>query len=161
MMSYQSAETGSAGRWQQYEDCKNQLATFGTQGNTILLGWIENNDTGFWSDWYTSDAAGFERFLDDVRIAQAAGMKEIVSAWLHDLTIKWGDAAILRIDEVLNHEPKKGFDLTAPTQSFNVDVLADYLENFNRPWLFTAIMATCVIMLILKDFSMKPKHEKI
>ncbi|MFX0100099.1 MAG: hypothetical protein ACFFCS_11005, partial [Candidatus Hodarchaeota archaeon] len=70
VMSYQ--QNNSYLRFKMYRDCVDQISIFGDRGRSLLTGWIELEST-----WYTNDDTGFDRYVEDLLIAQAAGMEEV------------------------------------------------------------------------------------
>lgn len=140
-MSYH--ENDPEGRYRCWQDCRRQIRIFGDQGRSILLGWIQQG-----SAWYTDDEQGLERYLEDCRVAQAAGMTEIYHAPLYRLQRKWGDAAVLRLHQALNEEPKQAVSFRSPPGQFRLDALEDYLKNFNRPGVFSLVLLAIALWIL-------------
>ncbi len=138
MMSYQD-NNFATGRYQLYKDCVQQINFFGDRGRTILTGWIADG-----TKYYTDDDIGFQRYVNDVLLAQAAGMTEVVHAPIYRLQAKWGDDHILALYEALNTEPKKNINFYAPVLDLDRSFVEDYVKNFNRPTLFALMMITII-----------------
>ena len=141
-MSYHESDV--EGRYKLYRDCIDQINMFGLQGRSILTGWILSG-----SNYYTDDQAGLERYIDDCLIAQAAGMAELFHAPLAGLQSKWGDDAIMALDQALNEAPKESFTFQAPGFVFHDYFFFDFLENFNRPLIVAAIMAFAALVILV------------
>ncbi len=142
-MSYQDNNIAT-GRYQLYKDCVQQINFYGNRGRTILTGWITSG-----TKYYTSDEAGFQNYLNDVLLAQAAGMTEVVHAPIYGLQAKWGDDHLLALHEALNTEPKKNFMFSAPVLTLDRSYLDDYVKNFNRPELCALMMITVLGGILL------------
>jgi hypothetical protein len=127
-MSYHDIDPN--GRYACYRDCVEQLHVLGTRGNSILLGWIAQG-----SSYYTDDEVGFQRYVTDCRIAQAAGIQEIFHAPLYRMQGKWGNDAILRLHQILNEEPKQ--NLTFSVRQYTTIYFWDFWENFNTTFWFS------------------------
>ncbi|MHA1734139.1 MAG: hypothetical protein ACTSU5_19530 [Promethearchaeota archaeon] len=128
IMNYQDNRF-DGGRYLLYENCKTQLALLGDQGNTVLTGWIQKG-----TKYYTDDEVGFQRYVRDCLIAQAAGMVEIFHAPLYRMQGKWGSGAIQRLHDALHNATKEKFVLRAPAiNDFDTGLMVDYLKNWNRP----------------------------
>jgi hypothetical protein len=148
MMSYQSNEKKEIGDWNIYKDVRDQIAAFGDKGHSILLGWVSLDPD--WNDYYVDDGSlGFPRYIEQAKLAQACGIEEIFSAWLHDLQVKWGDDKIMAIHEALNEQTKHEFILQVPTWDYIDDYLFDYLENFNKAWMFAAMVVFIIVQMVL------------
>ncbi len=143
MMSYQDNNIAT-GRYQLYKDCVQQIKFFGDRGKTILTGWIADG-----TRYYTDDEEGFQRYVDDVLIAQAAGMIEVVHAPIYRLQAKWGDDHLLALHEALNTEPKKTFTFSAPVLTLDRSYVEDYVKNFNRPELVSLMMIAIIGGILL------------
>jgi hypothetical protein len=149
-MCYQDANP--QGAWPIYQDCKTQLALWGNQGSSILLGWIAQG-----TSYYTDDETGLERYIEHCLVAQAAGMTEIFHAPIYRLQGKWGDDAILRLHQELNEKPKRTFTISVPPFKFNADFLNDFAGNFNKPWVCALLYL--IIVLRIGEFSFKKQKK--
>ncbi len=150
MMSYQDHHSGGEENayWEIYRNTRNQLAVYGEQGTSILTGWIDANPASVYSDYYTNDEAGFQRYVEHVKVHQACGISEIFHAALMSLQAKWGDEAILRVHEALNADPKETFTFQAtPWSSFD-EMLLDIVKNFNNPVLAMPFEAAIIFSLL-------------
>ncbi len=127
-MSYHDSDPTN-GRFACYRDCLEQIQVLGNRGTSILLGWLARDVT-----YYTSDEVGFQRYVEDCLIAQAAGMAEIFHAPLSGMQGKWGDDSITRLHQALNEHPKQ--TLVVPIRQFTNYFAIDFWKNFNQPWLF-------------------------
>jgi hypothetical protein len=140
-MSYHDSDPH--GRFACYRDCVEQIQVLGDRGKSVLLGWLASDVT-----YYTSDGAGFQRYVEDCLIAQAAGMTEIFHAPLSGMQGKWGDDAITRLDQALNEDPKQ--TLVIPIRQFTNLFAIDFWKNFNQPlWFFGVVgvfLATKVVV---------------
>jgi len=65
-MSYQDSDKNA--NFTTYDNCREQIAYLGPQGESILLGWIADGDS-----YFTDDQVGFQRYVDQCLAAQAAG----------------------------------------------------------------------------------------
>jgi hypothetical protein len=132
----------ATGRYAVYKDSKDQITLLGNQGKTILLGWIAQG-----TKYYTDDAEGLERYVKDCKIAQAAGMEEIFHAPLYRMQGKWGDAAILRLHQALNDEPKETITINVPHGQIEQNVLQDVVENLNKWAFFLPLFGGAIVKL--------------
>ncbi len=153
MMSYQD-NNWATGRYELYKDCVQQIQVFGDRGKTILTGWIANG-----TKYYTDDEIGFQRYVDDVLLAQAAGMTEVVHAPIYRLQGKWGDDHILALHEALNTQPKKTFTFSAPVLKLDRSYVEDYVKNFNKPGFFWTMMVVIIGGILL--FGPPQWHQEI
>jgi hypothetical protein len=128
MMCYQD-NNFKTGRYSVYRDCVNQITQLGDQGKTILLGWLAVG-----TKYYTDDEIGLQRYINDCKIAQAAGMVEIFHAPIYRMQNKWGDEAILRLHQALNEEPLEAIMIELPLLQYNTNTLFDVVENLNYLW---------------------------
>ena len=144
IMSYQDAQDNVAGgRYKQYRDCVDQITLFGDRGRSILTGWIADG-----TRWYTDDALGLGRYIEDVLVAQAAGMTEIFHAPLYRLQSKWGDDAVLVLHQALNEWPKQRIRIAVPPWEYRNDY-NDALKNFNHWWLWLPVSMFLASQLLL------------
>ncbi|MEX2685017.1 MAG: hypothetical protein Q6373_025810 [Candidatus Sigynarchaeota archaeon] len=153
MMSYQDGLKNDKALWQIYKNVHNQRAVYGDLGTSILTGWIEDDPSSVYSQIYTNDEAGFQRYIRDIKAHQACGITEIFHAWLHDLQLKWGEDAILRVHDALNVDPKETFTFRAePWSDFDTE-LNDIVENFNKPWMGIMMLSVvaCILAFALVD----------
>ncbi len=141
------------GRFRVYQGCTDQIQILGNQGKTILLGWIANG-----TRYYTDDEIGFQRYIEDCKIAQASGMEEIFHAPIYRMQGKWGDEAILRLHEALNEDNKKEIIISVPVGQMDQNLLSDYLKNFNYIWL--GLPMILVIPIVYTDFYKKILKSK-
>lgn len=147
MMSYMDGFKPKDALWPIYKNVRNQIAVYGDQGRTILNGWIDPDPASVYSRYYTSDEAGFQRYIRDAKVHQACGIVEIFHGWLAGLQQKWGDEAILRLHEALNVDPKEEFTFQAkPWNNFDTE-LNDIVENFNKPWAGVVMLVIIVTIL--------------
>lgn len=119
-----------SGRYRVYQGCTDQIRLLGDQGKTILLGWIAKG-----TRYYTDDEEGFQRYIADCKIAQAAGMEEILHAPIYRMQGKWGDDAILRLHQALNEDPIEPIIIPVPAGTIHQSFLEDVIKNLNRLWL--------------------------
>ncbi|NMC04882.1 MAG: hypothetical protein GYA24_06710 [Candidatus Lokiarchaeota archaeon] len=154
IMSYQDGQTDvQGGRFNQYRDCIDQIAIYGDRGRSILTGWIA---TG--TRWYTDDALGLGRYIEDVLIAQAAGMTEIFHAPLYRLQGKWGDEAVLLLHQALNEWPKHAYEIVVPWWDYSADYM-DAVKNFNHEWQFFPAIALVAVLLVVPFVSALLKRK--
>lgn len=132
------------GRYRVYRACHDQIALLGEQGNTVLLGWLQLG-----TKYYTDDEVGLERYIQDCKIAQAAGMVEIFHAPIYRMQNKWGDKAVLRLHEALNEEIKEEITIEFPIGEMNESTLYDVVENLNYLWLAIPLYAFIGIQIVL------------
>jgi hypothetical protein len=151
IMSYQDGQTDvQGGRFNQYRDCIDQIAIYGDRGRSILTGWIADG-----TRWYTDDALGLGRYIEDVLIAQAAGMTEIFHAPLYRLQAKWGDDAVLLLHQALNEWPKYEHKIVVPAWDYSADYM-DAVKNFNHEWQFFPMLALIAFALLTAFVKRKP-----
>nr|MDO8087285.1 hypothetical protein [Candidatus Sigynarchaeum springense] len=147
MMSYQDGESANEALWLIYKNVHNQMAVFGDRGMSILTGWLSYT-TPDYLKYYTNDETGFQRYLRDIKVHQACGITEIFHAWLHDFQLKWGEDAILRVNDALNVDPKEEFTFQAkPWNDFDTE-LNDIVENFNKPWAGIVMLGVMAFIMI-------------
>ncbi len=65
-------------------------------------------------------------------------MTEIVHAPIYGVQAKWGNAAITRLHQVLNEEPKQ--TLVVPVRQFANMWAIDFWKNFNQSVWFTGVI---------------------
>ncbi|MBN2151728.1 MAG: hypothetical protein JW839_09800 [Candidatus Lokiarchaeota archaeon] len=151
IMSYQDGQSDvQGGRFNQYRDCVDQIAIYGDRGRSILTGWIAAD-----TRWYTDDELGLGRYIEDVLIAQAAGMTEIFHAPIYRLQGKWGDDAVLLLHQALNEWPKYEHKIVVPVWDYSADYM-DAVKNFNHAWQFVPMMALMVFALLFPFIKRKP-----
>jgi hypothetical protein len=144
IMSYQDGQSDvQGGRFNQYRDCIDQIAIYGDRGRSILTGWIADG-----TRWYTDDALGLGRYIEDVLIAQAAGMTEIFHAPLYRMQAKWGDDAVLLLHQALNEWSKYEHKIVVPWWDYSADYM-DAVKNFNHEWQFFPMLAIIVAAVLL------------
>lgn len=144
IMSYMDARDNIAGgRYAQYRDCVDQITLLGDQGRSILTGWIANG-----TRWYTDDALGLGRYIEDVLVAQAAGMTEIFHAPIYRLQGKWGDDAVLLLHQALNEWPKRQFRFAVPAWEYRANY-NDALKNVNHWWTWAPLALFAAAWLLL------------
>nr|MDO8119300.1 hypothetical protein [Candidatus Sigynarchaeota archaeon] len=145
IMSYMDAQDNiKGGRYHQYKDCINQIAVYGDRGRSILTGWIAQG-----TSWYTDDELGLGRYIEDILVAQAAGMNEIFHAPIYRLQGKWGDDAILTVHQALNEWPKTTIRFAIPAWEYRSNYM-DAIKNFNHWWLSIPTLALIVGMVLFK-----------
>jgi hypothetical protein len=132
------------GRYRVYSGCKNQITLLGNQGKTILLGWLAKG-----TRYYTDDEIGLQRYIDDCKIAQAAGMEEIFHAPIYRMQGKWGDDAILKLHNALNNDTKKEFTISIPTGILDDGILYDMIENLNYLWIAGILYGIIIARLLV------------
>ncbi len=150
IMSYVDAQDDvEGGRYHQYKDCHDQIAIYGAQGRSILTGWI-------WEDrgYYTPNALGLGRYIEDILICQAAGMTEVFHAPISKMQEIWGDEAILIVHQALNEWEKEMYRIHVPSWEYSDDYM-DAVKNFNQWWLFIPILCVICVKLTILGF-MKP-----
>ncbi len=146
IMSYMDAQDNiKGGRYHQYADCVNQIAVYGDRGRSILTGWIAVG-----TRWYTDDELGLGRYIEDVLVAQAAGMTEIFHAPVYRLQDKWGDEAILTLHQALNEWDKITIRFSVPAWEYRSNYM-DAIKNFNHVWLFIPTLALIVCLVLFKS----------
>lgn len=150
-MSYQDGVSGGGRHayWEIYRNVRNQLAVYGDQGNSILTGWVDADPDSGYSRYYTNDETGFQRYLDHVKMHQAAGISEIFHAALMYLQEKWGDEAILRVHQALNEDPKETFTFRARPWSTFDGPLLDIVKNFTRPEMAIPLLASLALFFLV------------
>ena len=155
MMSYQSGLPDDEASWDIYKTTHNQMAVYGNQGETILTGWLDTNET--YLKYYTNDLAGLNRYIRDIKIHQACGIKEIFHAPLFKLQEKWGDEAILQMHEALNSDPKEAYTFQAePWGSFDT-ILNDIVENYNKVWIAIPVLIFSGLLLLNSSSTLSKK----
>jgi len=151
IMSYQDGQSDvQGGRFTQFRDCVDQIAIFGDRGRSILTGWIAAN-----TRWYTDDELGLGRYIEDILIAQAAGMTEIFTAPIYRLQGKWGDDAVLILHQALNEWPKYEHKIVVPAWDYSADYM-DAVKNFNHAYQFFPMIALIAFTLVLPFIRRKP-----
>ncbi|MBD3353931.1 MAG: hypothetical protein GF364_20785 [Candidatus Lokiarchaeota archaeon] len=130
------------GRYCVYRDSYEQIALLGDRGRSILLGWLAVG-----TDYYTDDETGLDRYIQDCKIAQAAGMNEIFHAPIYRMQKKWGDDAVLELHEALNDDPKGEITIDYPGFEMNESMLYDMVENLNYWWLFLPVVSIIIIRI--------------
>ncbi|MHA1793487.1 MAG: hypothetical protein ACTSVI_12625 [Promethearchaeota archaeon] len=152
IMNYQDSNV-ERGRYRAYKGCIDQIKLLGDKGRTILLGWLTQEGN---PRWYTHDEQGFQNYVDDCYLAQAAGITEIYHAALYRMQAKWGDDSILRLHEYLNNGTKRTISFKAPAWEFRDSYLVDYLKNFNGPVMFSLFIILIIFwIMIFGSFNMR------
>ncbi len=143
-MSYHDNDQN--GQFALYRDCVESIHQLGGRGSSILTGWV--NDEAM---YYTPDEAGFQHYVDDCLVAQAAGMTEIFHAPLPSIQDIWGDDAILQLHDALNNAEKR--TITIKIVQFTNFFLWDFWKNFNKPaFLFFVLCAfACGILVEVRS----------
>jgi hypothetical protein len=139
VMSYQSKDPPEEAAWDIYQMNRNQQRVYGSQGRSLLTGWL-TNDEDVHLKYYTNDQAGLDRYLRDIQLHQACGAEELFHAPLYDLMLKWGDDVILEFDRVLNEAPKEEFTFRAHPWGRLDTTHYDIVENFNNLWLGVPVL---------------------
>nr|MDO8088052.1 hypothetical protein [Candidatus Sigynarchaeum springense] len=140
-MSYHDNDPN--GQFALYRDCVEQLRQLGARGSGILTGWIHDE-----AKYYTPDEAGFQHYVDDCLVAQAAGITEIFHAPLYNIQHEWGDDAILRLHDALNNSVKKTF--TIKVIQFTNYFFWDFWKNFNKPGLFIFLLCAFAASILIE-----------
>lgn len=131
-MSYQDHNPN--GQFSLYRDCVESIKQLGKRGSSILMGWVSEQ-----SIYYSNDTAGFQHYVNDCLIAQAAGITEIFHAPLYNIQKQWGgDNVILRLHQALNEAPKK--TLVIQVVQFTNFFFWDMWKNFNRPFFYIIVL---------------------
>jgi hypothetical protein len=130
-MSYH--DNDPSGQFAIYRDCVESIRQLGDRGSSVLLGWINDE-----ASYYTPDEVGFQLYVNDCLVAQAAGITEIFHAPLPSIQNIWGDDAVLRLDQALNNASKQTF-VIRPVQFTNLFIW-DLWKNFNKPFLFIVVL---------------------
>jgi hypothetical protein len=149
-MSYHDIDPN--GQFAIYRDCVESIQQLGDRGSSILLGWINTR-----ASYYTPDEAGFQLYVNDCLVAQAAGMTEIFHAPLYNIQNIWGDGAIQRLDQALNNASKRSF-VIRPIQFTNFFIW-DLWKNFNSPSLYIVVLCGFVSGILVEIHSRK-SHGK-
>jgi hypothetical protein len=145
-MSYHDIDPN--GQFAIYRDCVESIRQLGSRGSSILLGWINSR-----ASYYTPDEAGFQLYVNDCLLAQAAGMSEIFHAPLYNIQNIWGDAAILRLDQALNNATKQTF-VIRPVQFTNFFIW-DFWKNFNKPSLSILVFCGFAVAILVEMHAKK------
>jgi hypothetical protein len=138
-----------------YQGCTDQINLLGDQGKSILLGWIANG-----TRYYTDDEVGFQRYVEDCKIAQASGMEEIYHAPIYRMQLKWGNEAIIRLHQALNEDPKKEFTISVPSGMVNEGMLSDFIKNMNYLWLAIPLITLIPARILLFETGGYLKNRK-
>ncbi|HME54819.1 MAG TPA: hypothetical protein VKM55_21625 [Candidatus Lokiarchaeia archaeon] len=140
-MSYHDED--AHGQFALYRDCVESIKQLGNRGSSILTGWVSHGAT-----YYTPDEAGFQNYVNDCLIAQAAGITEIFHAPLYGIQNQWGDDAILKLHQALNDAPKKSFVIQVI--QFTNFFIWDLWKNFNRPFFYIIVLCGFVAATLLE-----------
>nr|MDO8108748.1 hypothetical protein [Candidatus Sigynarchaeota archaeon] len=140
-MSYH--DTDPNGDFACYRDCIDQMTQLGSRGNSILLGYIYPE-----ASWYTNDETGYQRYLEDCLVAQAAGITEIFHAPLLRIQVKWGDDVIWRLHQDLNEALKQTHVIRVI--QFTTWFLWDFWKNFNRPLFYLPVSCCFLAIVVMK-----------
>nr|MDO8111262.1 hypothetical protein [Candidatus Sigynarchaeota archaeon] len=143
-MSYHNDDP--AGGFACYRDCVEQIQQLGSRGQSMLLGWISNDAT-----YYTNNETGFQRYVDDCLIAQAAGITEIFHAPIYKLQEQFGDGVVVRLHDLLNEASKERYVIRVV--QFTYPLLWDFWKNFNKPLLGLIVCGTILAISIVEIFS--------
>jgi hypothetical protein len=154
IMCYQDSNSDT-GRYHVYKDCLNQITIYGDQGDTILMGWLSAT-----ARYYTSDDAGLENYINDCKIAQAAGMKEIYHSPLYRMQAMWGNDAILKIHNALNNDTKQEIVIRAPEiYDYKMGIMNDYIQNLDRLAFFIPVMIYIALQIALSTFGLAKRKK--
>jgi hypothetical protein len=150
-MSYHDSDP--SGQFAIYRDCVEGVRQLGSRGDAPLLGWISRG-----ASYYTPDEAGFQHYVDDCLVAQAAGATEIFHAPLYGIQAQWGDGAVLRLSQALNAAPKKAITIHA-VQFTNI-VLWGFWKDFNRPLFYSIYACGIALALVVELRSNRARHRR-
>ena len=150
-MSYRDVD---ANQFALYRDCVESIKQLGNRGSSILMGWVNDK-----SSYYSPDATGFQNYVSDCLVAQAAGITEIFHAPIYKIQKQWGDDAILRLDQALNTAQKK--TIVIRVMQFTNFFIWDFWKNFNRPFFYITVLCGFVTATLLEvSRSRKMKEYK-
>lgn len=146
-MAYQSKVDDDEAMWQLYWMNTNQQNVYGDQGYSILSGWL-THDEEVHLKHYTNDQEGLDRYLRDIKLSQACGVKELVHAPLHGLQRKWNNEVVLEFEKVLNTDPKEEFVFRAHPWGHLDMAHYDIVENYNKWWIaFPTFVVQITVLL--------------